>query len=182
MVKYCSTVTVITIYLIPLYQINTFCLSSCIQISRNWLKKILFLLMVIAAPIRAAELAGIIMCNIAETSRHMQNLNTLMLVTWDWAQLWLNRLNFASRTLNQTEINDFTTEQEHLAVVLLSLLWKNGGITWKEGISLPLYQILEIWYLTTYFLWMASPWPQVSLWGILIRFLTRIYASVVGVS
>lgn len=50
----------------------------------------------------------------------------------------------------------------------------------KEGISLPLYQILEMWYLTTSFLWMALAWPQVSMWGILIRFLTRIYASVVG--
>lgn len=136
MVKYCSTVTVITIYLIPLYQINAFCLSSSIQISRKWLKKILFLSMVIAAPNSAAELAGIIMSNIAETSRHMQSLNALMPVTWDWAQLWLNRLNFASRTLNQTEINDFTTEQEHLAV-LLSLLWENGGITWRKAFHFP---------------------------------------------
>lgn len=85
--------------------------------------------MVIAAPNSAAELAGIIMSTIAETSRHMQSLNTLMPVTWDWTQLWLNRLNFASCSLNQTAINDFTTEQEHLAVLLLSLLWKNGGIT-----------------------------------------------------
>lgn len=34
--------------------------------------------MVIAAPNSAAELAGIIMSTIAETSRHMQSLNTLM--------------------------------------------------------------------------------------------------------
>lgn len=91
--------------------------------------------MVIAAPNSAAELAGIIMSSIAETSRHMQSLRNK----------GLHHRAGASRCC--------------VAVAAVEKRWHYL----KEGISLPLYQILEIWYLTTSFFWMALPWPQVSM-------------------
>lgn len=60
-----------------------------------------------------------------------------------------------------------------LYVSYLSPCIFNSKILAAGWILYSTLKLLEIWYLTTYFVCMAILWPPVTLWGILESFLTR---------